>query len=176
MGAPRYDDTESDETEYTRLVKDVASDVAEFKTLRRDTFTRILHWKSPRVKGKIDWVKYQDYLDTIEKCISAPESDKLELLANLPGIGVPVASTIVHFLFPDRFPIIDVRTVEVLHKFGLLLHTARDLNRYPAYMGAILEIQSRNNKWNLRQIDRALFAYHKKNFPSLGGSRKSRSC
>jgi hypothetical protein len=79
----------------------------------------------------------------------------------LRGIGAPVGSTILHFIYPDRFPVIDVRTCEALYHHGYIASTTRDVKRYPDFRKAILGIQKQYGQYSLRQIDKALFAYHK---------------
>jgi hypothetical protein len=69
-------------------------------------------------------------------------------------------------------PIIDVRTVEVLFAAGLLSTDRRDLAHYEEFRQAIEGIRRRCPGWSLRDIDRALFAYHKQ-FLDQGSARKS---
>jgi hypothetical protein len=75
-------------------------------------------------------------------------------------------------------PIIDVRTVETLFEAGLISSKQRDLGHYEEYRLAIEGIRQRCPGWTVRQIDRALFAYHKqvldkKARKSCGQSHKS---
>lgn len=85
----------------------------------------------------------------------------LSEIAGLPGIGAPSGSTLLHFIAPDVIPIIDVRTVEVLHEARLLSSKQRDLAHYEEFRLAVKRIKERCPGWSLREIDRALFAYHK---------------
>ena len=87
--------------------------------------------------------------------------ERLPILTALHGIATPTASTILHYIYPDLFPIIDIRTVEVLNLSGLLLNSKRNDAAYPEYQAVILTLQKQYPHWNLRQIDRALFTYHK---------------
>lgn len=77
------------------------------------------------------------------------------------GFGVPVASTILHYIFPDRFPIIDIRTAEALYINSKIKSPDRsDYRIYDQFRSAIIEIV-RKTGCSLHQIDRALFAYHR---------------
>ena len=38
----------------------------------------------------------------------------MEVLIALEGVGVPTASMLLHFAFPDDYPILDVRALESL--------------------------------------------------------------
>jgi hypothetical protein len=165
---PKYDETETDEPEYRRLVDTVRIEMESVGSLTEQTFTDILDWKAARVKGRIDWQNIEGYLNTISRCREAQNAEKMRLLVELPGIAVPVASTILHFIYPSVFPIMDQRTVEVLRHFGYIEHKSRDLKRYPAFMQAIASIQKCYPRWDLRAIDRALFAYHKQVLGALG--------
>ena len=88
----------------------------------------------------------------------------MKILEALPGIGAPVASTILYFIFPEIFPIYDFRTTEVLNHFGCLKSKTVSTIRYPEFQRVILKIRMELVHYNLRQIDRALFAYHKTHF------------
>ena len=55
----------------------------------------------------------------------------------------------------------DIRTAETLYHAGYIASKIRDQKRYILYQSAILTIAKDHPKWSLRQIDRALFAYHK---------------
>ena len=91
----------------------------------------------------------------------------------MKGIGVPVAFTILHFMYSGNYPIMDMRTVEVLQAYGYITRKSRDLKRFPEFQDAVLSIQNSHPRWSLRQIDRAIFAFHKNN-PELfrPGKRK----
>jgi hypothetical protein len=77
-------------------------------------------------------------------------------------------------MHPQTIPIIDVRTVEVLFKAGLLSTDQRDLAHYEEFRQAIERLGHLCPSWSLRQIDRALFAYHKQCLNEIGGESPSR--
>jgi hypothetical protein len=79
----------------------------------------------------------------------------------LPGVEAATASTLLHFVHPEEMPIIDVRTIGVLFAAGLISTSHKDLEHYDEFRQAILRIQSSCPGRSLREIDRALFAYHK---------------
>lgn len=85
----------------------------------------------------------------------------MAILDELYGIGVPVASTILHFIYPSIFPIMDVRAAEALYYSGYLNAKSRTQNNYANYRRVITDI-AQQNKCSLRELDKALFAYHKK--------------
>jgi len=160
---PQYDLIEHDEPEYSSIADAVRKTLASTDSFPIDLFVRILDWKAARVKGKIRWHEYESYSERILQSQQMSENARLPLLCTLYGIGVPVGSTILHFLSPATTPIMDIRTVETLHEAGLIKHKSRTLNSFVPFKNAIVDISVSCPQWSLRQIDRALFAYHKLN-------------
>jgi hypothetical protein len=158
---PRYDETESDEAEYKALVALTSSDLKEYRTLTEKTFRRILNWKSPRVKGIVRLNEFPVYKEGVGAAYDVGENEKLRVLLQLYGVGAPVASTILHFMYPDSFPIIDIRTVETLHCAGRIKHCSTDASGYAPFRTEMLSILRQISPFTLRELDRALFAYHK---------------
>jgi hypothetical protein len=146
------------------LVAIVAQEIKSVGTISKQTFLDIWKWKGAmRVIRHVKMDEYEAlYAVAIRHAISEPPERKLAALMFLPGVDAPTGSTIIHFIHPETMPIIDVRTVEVLFEAGLIPTTHRDLKHYEAFRKAINEnIRQRCPRWTLRQIDRALFAYHK---------------
>ncbi len=165
---PKYDETENDETQYKRLLEVVGSEILVKRTLSKVTFTEILNWKSARVKGRIKWSEFEKYQDVITECLSESDAEKMKLLVGLDCFGTPVASTFLQFIYPSTFPIIDRRTVDVLRYFGYIQYKSTGITQYAAFKTAILKAKEKCPKWNLREIDRALFSYHKQNIELFG--------
>lgn len=157
----RCDEIEKDEPEYQAIIKIVATEIADLGTLTQPTFIRILDWKDVRVKNLIQREHFAQYQARIAESLDAPAANKLKILMALRGIGPPVGSAILHFIYPDKIPVFGVRTVEALYSVGLLSSLYRDERRFSAYMAVIRDIAARYPGWSLRKIDRALSAYHK---------------
>lgn len=180
-----------DEQEYQELIEATREDIARRSTVSKETLRRILKWKDrrERVERKVKWERYDEIYgvrfrlivsetvsdhhkplvliwdkDKLQRKlpVSADVLDKLnEIYGRAAGFGVPVASTVLHFMYPEKFPIIDIRTAEVLYLFGKIRST--DRNKYSTYIAfrlAILETGTRI-AIPLHKIDRALFAYHR---------------
>jgi hypothetical protein len=173
---PKY--AEGDEGEYLRLVDVVAREMASTGTISRGTFEDIWRWKKAYRKiGEVRMDKYDTlYAEAFRRAASEPPERKLATLlapgVKLPGVGGPTGSTLIHFMYPERMPIIDVRTVEVLFEAGLLSSKGRALAHYEGFRRVIEGIRRRCPTWSLRQIDRALFAYHKQ----VLDDKESRGC
>ncbi|MFO1127680.1 MAG: hypothetical protein U1E66_04480 [Rhodospirillales bacterium] len=164
---PSYDEIESDEPEYQLLVDRVARDMRSRGTIRYDTFLAICRWKKAIRAVRYAGIERYDqvYEPAFRRAaVEAPSRQLAVLLepgVKLPGLSVPTASTIVHFIHPRRMPIIDVRTVGVLLTAGLLSSRSMTLKHYEEFRYVVDCIRHRFAGWNLREIDRALFAYHK---------------
>ncbi len=171
----KYDDPKigGDEKEYKELVKKVFEDVSQGR-ISKSTFEYILNWKAARAKGYVKWDEFEKYENTFKNVIGMIKTDPnkyldtiISDLDELPGIGIPVASTIAHFISPKDFPIVDFRTVQVLQKANLLdakekYYYYRDkVEGYKDFRNKILKIAKNYARGDLRKVDRALFAYHK---------------
>lgn len=166
-----YDEIEHDEKEYQEIIRQLKEEIIAVGTISEETARRLLKWKKARRATKLIMERFAEFAEVIKKCLKIPEDEKLKILDDLPGIGVPVGSTLLHFIFPNKFPIMDIRTVEVLYAGDYIKSKSRDASRYTVFKDAIFLIHRRLPKWTLRQIDRALFAFHKKEL-----SKKPKDC
>jgi len=175
---PKYDLTENDETEYNELLGRVAVDIKSRGTISSKTFLGIWKWKGAmRVIRHVKMAQYDTlYAQAFRRVAREPPARKLAILLapgrKLPGVGAPTGSTILHFIDPQNMPIFDVRTAQVLFNAGILSTGRTDYGRYEEYRLAIEAIRSGHPIWTLRQIDRALFAYHKQYLDKRGQHRK----
>lgn len=175
---PRYDRIAGDEPEYGRLVTAVANDIASTGTISKGTFLAIWNWKGAmRVIRFVNMAEYETrYAEAFRRAVSAPAQRRLYLLLDpsvkLPGVEAATGSTLLHFMDPGNMPIIDVRTIGVLFAAKLISTSQKDLEHYEEFRQAIHGIRSRCPGWSLRQIDRALFAYHTEVLDKAGQSAK----
>ena len=166
---PRFDDRAVGgeyEGEYPKLVNAVALETGSSGTLSKELFLRIWNWKGAmRVIRHVRINEFVLYSSAFSRAISEPPHRKLRALLEgrnkLPGVGAPTGSTILHFIHPEYMPIIDVRTVGTLHEAGRIRTKQRDLEHYEEFRLAIDRIRRECPNRTLRQIDKALFAYHK---------------
>lgn len=158
---PLYDSIERDELEYKDLVKTLRKEILSNNKIKKETFIRVLNWKSPRAKGKVDWDNFDRYIKAFEKLKKVNGKERLRILINLSGIGIPVASVFLNLIWPSKYPIIDRRTVEVLNNFGHINWSNISEKHYWEFRKIILDIKKKCVNYSLREIDRALFYYHK---------------
>ena len=153
-----------DEYEYNNIIKLVKNDIETENTITESTFERIMNWKSARSKGDIYKQKYEEISKIITESLSV--ENKLEKLTDIYGIGVSIASCILHFIYPDDYPIVDFRTIEALQLLGYIDKDVKvsaikdNIKGYNTYRTIILDISKKTNK-KLREIDKALFRFHK---------------
>lgn len=178
-----------DEEQYQRIISEAQKDIAGKGTISKETLKRILKWKDSRerVQKQVEWERYNTiYAPRFRLIISESISDNHKLLIliwgedrlkdTLPvasgildtihskaaGFGIPVASTVLHFVFPNKFPIIDIRTIETLYFVGRIKSTNKsDYRIYDRFRSVILDEIHRKTDCSLHEIDRALFAYHR---------------
>ena len=85
------------------------------------------------------------------------EASRIAALLELEGVGVPTASTLLYFAFPDDYPILDVRALESL---GVKPRSQYPVRFWLEYLGACREIASGAGV-SLRTLDKALWQYSK---------------
>jgi hypothetical protein len=182
---PKYDETENDEEEYNTLVEQTAKDICLTNTLSEEIFWAIYKWKGAmRSKRYIHMDQYYSmYAPAFrDSALAAPELKLRTLLVDyancgkLPGLRAPTASTILHFIHPDMMPIIDRRTAEVLLRARLVSTKGTEFLHYEGFRSAVDSIRLRCPNWTLRQIDRALFAFHKSGSQGTPSGSTPSSC
>lgn len=158
-----------DDADYIQIIKDVEEEVSKIGTLSEKIFRKIYNWKAARAMHHVNFSKFDDYEKAFKQAmIDALKSPKktIENFDDLPGVGIPVASTILHFIYPKDFPIVDFRTIEVLKEADYSLDKSmgyyRDTSKgYCEFRDVTLNIAKKYTKGDIRKVDKALFAYHK---------------
>lgn len=113
----------SDEIEYENILRTVQE---QDLYIDWDIFERIYNWKASRSKNYIDKKNKELYIFAFKEICDLNDKEKINFFKEtkqrkkLPDILEPIASTILHFKYPDKFPIRDVRTVGTLRDKGLL--------------------------------------------------------
>lgn len=87
-------------------------------------------------------------------CDAASPRSAISVLVGLDGVAVPVASSIMTAIFPDRYTIIDFRALETLDRRD----GDRSVGFYVEYLHYCRGLAA---KWDmsLRQLDRALWQW-----------------
>lgn len=164
----KFIDLEEVNKNYNKVLNAIQIDMKDRNTIRESSFLMFYKWKTNnRPIRKLEIIDYEKlYKENFSIISSLPERIKIYVVNGLPGINVVVGSALLHFIYPDTFPIMDIRTTRLLQNFGYLGDDVRPetFNKHPEnynkFRSTILTIQEECKKaWTLREIDRALFAY-----------------
>ena len=81
----------------------------------REEFILVCAWKTARSRSRVATNSEKDVKHATQRALgSEDEATRMEALLTLTGVGVPTASTLLYFAFPDAYPILDVRALESL--------------------------------------------------------------
>lgn len=134
------------------------------RPLDSEHFMDLAMWKSPRPKRYYERNSDAFIRQVTKHAFQASDGRlQLHILMALEGVGVPVASAILHFAFPDTYPIMDVRVLRTLRRAGLW---RRDEARSFTTAGWLEYVQSMREhsqevQVDLRDLEKALWAFDK---------------
>lgn len=114
-------------------------------------------WKSPRVRSRIA-ANDPDFVEAATRAAFATPNERLriEILTLLRGVAWPMASSILHWCHPDRYPILDTRALWSLDSDP----PRYDFPFWQAYTHYCRE-QADQAGVSMREFDRALWQYSK---------------
>jgi len=151
---------ENDKKEET-AIREWLSQQPEPKRLNKKFFVRLGCWKSTRPKPFYE-ANDECLIEEVTRLAYELTNDriKLHILQLLKGVGVPVASTILHFLQPDIFAIFDTRVLESLNK-AKKWDKAKDDASDETWLEytTIMRNLSANLGVTLRDLEKALWAH-----------------
>jgi hypothetical protein len=130
------------------------------KFLTRNELGKIGRWKSPRT---IKHCSSQDNDNCTVKSISGfsfltrSERARIESLFVFKGVNWPTASTILHFAFPDKYPILDFRVLEAIGWKKPAQYNFEFWQKYCSYLRSL----AAGFKIELRILDKALWQISK---------------
>jgi hypothetical protein len=115
-------------------------------------------WKTVRSRPKVAANTEDAVVDATGRALAATdEAVRITSLLELEGVGVPTASTLLYFAFPDDYPILDVRALESL---GVKPRSQYPVSFWLGYLAACRQI-ARDAGVSVRTLDRALWQYSK---------------
>jgi hypothetical protein len=125
--------------------------------LTRQELRWIGEWKSPRIRPQIARNSEAGVRGVTEAAFLARgDAARLAVLLGLRGVGVAVASVILHFGEPARHPIYDVRVRAALRRAGVRRRFSPTPAGWAAY-AATLRALARRRRVSLRTLDKALW-------------------
>ena len=115
-------------------------------------------WKTVRSRPKVAANTETAVVETTRQALAAvDETIRINALLTLAGVGVPTASTLLYFAFPDDYPILDIRALESL---GVKPRSTYPVSFWLEYLNACRELARRAGV-SLRTLDKALWQYSK---------------
>jgi hypothetical protein len=124
----------------------------------REEFIAVCGWKTVRSRSKVASNSEAAVVDATRRALATTQEPKrIEALLELEGVGVPTASVLLYFAFPDDYPILDVRALE---SFGVKPRTQYPVSFWLAYLGACRELAQRHGV-DIRTLDKALWQHSK---------------
>jgi hypothetical protein len=125
-----------------------------------DDLEWIIYWKSHRVIGHFRGNNQERVEDVIDRVVATSSTRrKVNLLRELDGIQVKMASAFLLFMNPDEYTVMDSRACDVLTREGYLEKTmpqSPSTDQYINYIETCREIADRFDV-DLRTLDRALW-------------------
>lgn len=90
--------------------------------MKRKSFLRVGQWKGLAVLNLLEHHAKSDirFITSIALDDDTPDRFRIDLLRTLDGVGVPLASSLLSAVYPERFAIMDARAVGALHAAGHL--------------------------------------------------------
>jgi hypothetical protein len=124
----------------------------------REEFLLVCAWKTGRSKSKVASNTEEEVEGATRAAFQAQdEAQRMEALLELRGVGVPTASTLLHFAFPSDYPILDVRALGSLGHQG---RTTYPVSYWLRYLDACRRL-AREHGVTVRVLDKALWQYSK---------------
>ena len=161
LWADRYIEAmpEADRRKEVRIREVLVPIIHENGYLRKQDLIEICDWKTRRRVHKHYKKNPPEFIKEVTKLIFSTKNERLriEMLTLLDGISWPVASAILHFIFPKRYPILDFRAIYSLSEDVPNKYT---YNFWQDYCNCCRRL-ARDNNISLRTLDRALWRYSK---------------
>ena len=158
--AQKYEDSydpedKSDEDRLKKIIKRQGY-------LTQNNLYDVLNWKSPRIRNYAK-ENVPPIIVKITRNSFGMEDDRssIELLlgqkGGLRGVGYPVASTILHFAFPDKYPIMDFR---VIRSLGIKQPSSYKFDFWENYCKTMRGL-SKKHRLSIRVVEKALWKFDK---------------
>ncbi|MBI2140295.1 hypothetical protein HYU14_05195 [Candidatus Woesearchaeota archaeon] len=128
--------------------------------LKYDEFIKICMWKTPRPKRLYQRNGPKKVEMQTKLAFSNPnEVGKIRCLTELWGVYIPVASAILTVVFPEKYGIIDTKSINSLKELGICTDIGKNSRKdWLKYLNVIRKIAKRN-ELNVRIVDQFLFAF-----------------
>jgi hypothetical protein len=124
----------------------------------REEFIEACAWKTVRSRPRVARNSEASVVDATGRALATgDEAARMTALLELEGVGVPTASTLLYFVFPERYPILDMRALESL---GVKPRSQYPLAFWLGYLEACRALGSAHGV-SVRTLDKALWQFSK---------------
>jgi hypothetical protein len=124
----------------------------------RAEFVELCAWKTPRSRPKVATNPELTVIDATRRALATDdEATRMGALLELAGVGVPTASVLLYFAFPDLYPILDVRALESL---GVKPRSQYPVSFWLEYLLTCRTLAGRHGV-SIRTLDKALWQHSK---------------
>jgi hypothetical protein len=124
----------------------------------REEFIEVCAWKTVRSRPKVAANSDAAVVTATGRALGAlDEATRMVSLLELEGVGVPTASTLLYFAFPDDYPILDVRALDSL---GVKPRSQYPVAFWLRYLDACRAL-AREHGVTMRTLDKALWQHSK---------------
>jgi hypothetical protein len=136
----------------------------------RAEFVEICAWKTVRSRPKVAANSEAAVVEVTGRALAeSDEAARITTLLELHGVGMPTASTLLYFAFPDAYPILDVRALESL---GVQSRSHYSVTFWLEYLYACRRL-AYDAGVSMRTLDKALWQHSKERgagAPGVGAS------
>jgi len=129
--------------------------------LTKDDLVLLTRWKSPRSLPRVEQNAdcFVKEVTTISLSEDTSEELRIKILTILDGVQWSIASVVLHFAFPDQYPILDYRAIWSLQEPQPATYTFDFWMQYTEFCRAYIK----QHQLCMRSFDRALWTYSKEN-------------
>jgi hypothetical protein len=126
----------------------------------RQEFLAMCHWKTPRSRSLVE-SNPAEFIESVTGMATTTGNERLriEVLTLLRGVRWPTASVLLHFGHPEPYPILDFRALWSLGVEEPPVYEFSFWWEYTRFCRSLAE----DAGVSMRTLDRALWAYSKKN-------------
>ena len=145
-----------------QLFGDISKNFKKNKTLSDEEFFKIIIWKSNRTKGRVlaGIKKSKKSIKQIMRNVynAKDPEEKIEILTEIEGIGISIASAVLTVCYPKKFTVLDYRVWGILFK-DKKVKNKRPPSSVPGYLDYvnICKNYAKKLKLSLRDFDRAMW-------------------
>lgn len=141
------------------------SSIGKQDFLTKEQLLEILKWKSPRPLRHYQANSEQAVKEITALAFATKNDDlKIHILTAMTGVNYPAASAILMFYDKKKFPVLDIRVWQQLHKAKLVNSNARGQNftlqQWNSYLKVIRGL-AKELELTARQVEKRLFDHDK---------------